>query len=75
MASDVLTIPICAGWIIECRTRRGLMDKHVLSRALRHWERIKGTAFVEAVQAEVDRLFTAQPSLRRTQSYKRSCLR
>lgn len=74
MIRDILTVPICAGWLVECRTRRGLMDKRVLSRALRHWERVKGAPFVEAVQAEVDRLFAAQPSLRRTQSYKRSCL-
>ncbi len=71
--SDVLTVPICAGWVVECRTRRGLMDKRNLRRCLKTWAKAKGDAFVAAVTAEAERLLAANPALRRPQSYKTRC--
>lgn len=71
--SDVLTVPICAGSVVECRTRRGLMDKRNMRRCLKAWATAKGDVFAAAVMAEAERLLAANPALRRTQSYKTRC--
>ena len=64
VTSDVLTIPICAGWVDLCHTRRGLMDKRNLRRCLKAWAKAKGYAFVTAVMAEAERIATARAERR-----------
>ena len=64
MIRDILTIPICAGWVDLCHTRRGLMDKRNLRRCIKGWAKSKGDAFVATVMAEAERIATARAERR-----------
>ena len=64
MSRDILTVPICAGWVDLCHTRRGLMDKRNLRRCLKGWTKAKGDAFVAAVMAEAEKIVAARTERR-----------